>query len=410
MTVHITVPLVNPNENEALLAALHVQEGQAVSAGDPLATLETTKSTFEMTAEADGYVVGLRVRQGQNVRAGEIFATLADTPHTAPLDPTPVSGRAPESSSPTSALDGVPLNSSSPAGGGLNRSTTSAHSSEGAANSGDAPPGLRITQPALELARRAGLSLDSLPQDRLLTESAVRAILASAQNKAPRPLESASAADPTAIIIYGGGGHAKALIDLIRTVGGYRIVGVLDDGLAAGSLSQSEALGVPILGGGELLPSLQQQGVALAVNAVGGIGSVQSRLAVFQKLAEAGFSCPTLVHPRAMVEASASLAAGVQVFPHAYVGSDAQVGFGCIINTGAIVSHDCRLGAVVNLSPGAILAGEVSIGDGALVGMGATVNLRVVIGAYARIGNSAVVKQSVPEKGIVKAGAVWPAS
>jgi acetyltransferase-like isoleucine patch superfamily enzyme len=42
--------------------------------------------------------------------------------------------------------------------------------------------------------------------------------------------------------------------------------------------------------------------------------------------------------------------------------------------------------------------------------MGATVNLRVVIGAYARIGNSAVVKQSVPEKGIVKAGAVWPAS
>ena len=119
-----------------------------------------------------------------------------------------------------------------------------------------------------------------------------------------------------------------------------------------------------------------QQGVRLAVNAVGGIGDVAVRIKIFQRIAQAGFACPAVVHPTAFVEASAQLSPGVQVFPHAYVGSDVRVGFGSIINTGAIVSHDCILGDYTNLSPGAILAGAVQVGSGALIGMGATINLR----------------------------------
>ncbi|MBP1702324.1 MAG: hypothetical protein H6Q38_1431, partial [Chloroflexi bacterium] len=73
------------------------------------------------------------------------------------------------------------------------------------------------------------------------------------------------------------------------------------------------------------------------------------------------------------------------------------------------ISHDCQLGDYVNIAPGAILAGEVNIEAGALVGMGVTVNLRVKVGAGARIGNGATVKSDVPEKGIVRAGTIWPA-
>jgi acetyltransferase-like isoleucine patch superfamily enzyme len=40
--------------------------------------------------------------------------------------------------------------------------------------------------------------------------------------------------------------------------------------------------------------------------------------------------------------------------------------------------------------------------------MGATINLNVKIGAGARIGNGATVKSDVPEKGIVRAGSIWP--
>ncbi len=48
--IQLLIPLLNPNETEALLAALHVSEGQAIKPGDLLYTLETTKSTAEVTA------------------------------------------------------------------------------------------------------------------------------------------------------------------------------------------------------------------------------------------------------------------------------------------------------------------------------------------------------------------------
>jgi acetyltransferase EpsM len=194
------------------------------------------------------------------------------------------------------------------------------------------------------------------------------------------------------------------LIDLLRTLGTYPIAGVVDDRLTPGD----HILGAPVLGGSALLPELRQRGLELAVNAVGGIGNISVRIRVFQQLAEAGFTCPALVHPRAFVEPSAQMAAGVQIFPHAYVGSAVQIGFGVIVNTGAIVSHDCQVGDYANLSPGAILAGEVHIGSASLVGMGVTINLQVKVGDMARIGNGATVKQDVPRNSIVHAGTIWP--
>jgi sugar O-acyltransferase (sialic acid O-acetyltransferase NeuD family) len=211
--------------------------------------------------------------------------------------------------------------------------------------------------------------------------------------------------EPNDIIVYGGGGHGKALIDLLRVLGSYHIIGIVDDDPKA----DTSIMGVPVLGGGYILDQLVEQGVHLAVNAVGGIGNIQSRIKVFERLSQTGFTCPAVVHPTAFVEASAALADGVQVMPHAYVGSEVHVGFGVIINTGAIVSHDCTLGDYANLSPGVILAGEVSVGSATLIGMGVTVNLQVRVGERARIGNGSTIKQDVPAGGIVHAGTIWPA-
>ncbi len=210
--------------------------------------------------------------------------------------------------------------------------------------------------------------------------------------------------DPLALIVYGGGGHGKSVIDLLRALGTYRLVGVIDDGIATGT----QILGLPVLGGAEALPGLHEKGVRLAVNAVGGIGNVQIRIQVFRQLAAAGFACPAVVHPRAYLEPNAVLSAGVQVFPFAYLGSDCRAGFGAIVNTGAVVSHDCVLEDYANISPGVLLAGGVQVGARALVGMGVTVNLGVQIGAGARIGNGATVKSDVPAEGVVRAGSIWP--
>lgn len=369
MSVPVMIPLLNPNEPEALLAELFINAGQYVAAGTSLCTLETTKSTAELSAEASGFVVGLSCQAGQTVRAGDVFCYLAES------------------------LD-EPVPTAKPHGSEIGKKADS---------TGEVPEGLRITQPALALARENSLDLSKFPLGPLVTEQMVRTQLHSASSKMFfSPPESDF--DPTAIIVYGGGGHGKSLVELLRSLGTYRIVGIVDDGIESGML----ILGLPVLGGGEVLSELHERGVRLAVNAVGGIGNVAIRVKVFQRLAAAGFACPAVVHPTAFIEASASLAPGVQVFPHAYIGSEARIGFGAIVNTGAIISHDCNLGNYAIVSPGAMLAGEVQAGTGVLVGMGATINLQVRLGEGARIGNGATVKTDVPPNGVVRAGSVWP--
>jgi acetyltransferase EpsM len=361
----VLIPLLNPNEPEALLVDLYVTEGQLVAEGDLLCSLETTKSSAEMTAEADGYVSTLRLTKGQTVQAGEILCYLSPNPDWKP----PIQEEdAPES----------------------------------------VPQGLRISQPALNLARNLKLDLTRLPIGPMVTQDMVRAFSRQADGDLPggqqKPIQE-SQFDPNAIIIYGGGGHGKMVIDLLRARGAYRIIGIVDDGLTSGD----SIMGVPILGNAQVLGDLSAQGVRLAVNAVGGIGNIGIRIKIFERLADAEFICPAVAHPTAYLDPSASLMAGSQVMALAYLGCEAKLGYGCIINTGAIISHDCHLDDHVNISPGAILAGDVHVGEGVLIGMGATINLGVKIGPRARIGNGATVKTDVPEGGIIRAGTIWPA-
>lgn len=362
--VEVLVPLINPNEPEAKVATVHVVEGQRVAAGEVLFTLETTKATAEVTAERAGYVVALTAEPGDVLRAGTRLFWLAETPDWEPPQ--------------EAVLAKVPPSEAS------------------------LPENLRITAPARALAEQAGLDPRELPIGPLITESTVRQLIE--KGSAPGFVVPTGPFDPRALAIYGGGGHGKSLIDLVLALGAYDLAAVIDDGLPAGT----EVMGLKVLGGAEALSGLIERGVRLMVNAVGGVGDMMSRVRVFQRVLEAGFACPTLVHPMALVEPTARLADGVQVFSYAYVGSEAEVGFGAIVNTGAVVSHDCRLGAYVNVAPGALLAGGVEVGGGALIGMGVTINLNVVIGRGARVGNSAVVKRDVPAGAVVQAGAVWP--
>ncbi len=360
----ILIPLLNPNEPEALLVSLEVSEGKPIKAGQVIAVIETTKSTGEILAESEGYLVGVRFRQGDTLNAGEVLAYIGESPESA--DPTlpPWSDEAEKTST-----TGMPTD-------------------------------LRITEPARKLAVEKGIDLDALPRGLLITRQVLTEKIASSTAPIPPP----EAGDNKRLVIYGAGGHGRSLAALIQTLGAYEIIGFIDDGYPPGE----QVFGLPLLGKNQHLQELVDNGVQLAANGVGGIGDLKSRLKVYRLLNQAGLFCPTLVHPTACVETSALMGDGIQVYPQAYIGTEVQIGFGCIVNTGAIVSHNCRLAAYVNLSPGATLAGDVQVGEGALIGMRATINLGIYVGERARIGNGATVKADVPDGGVVPAGTIWP--
>jgi UDP-perosamine 4-acetyltransferase len=193
------------------------------------------------------------------------------------------------------------------------------------------------------------------------------------------------------IAVYGGGGHARVVIEALRAAGEFTPAAVLDPAFAG------EVDGVPVRGADDAPAALRAAGVEAAVIAVGSIGDPAVRRRLHAGALQAGFTLPPIVHPRACVAATSSLSPGCFVAAGAVVGPGARLGECAIVNSNAVVDHDCVLGAFVHIAPGATLSGGVVVGENAHVGTGAAVMQGVRIGAGAVVGAGAAVIADVPD-------------
>jgi UDP-perosamine 4-acetyltransferase len=202
------------------------------------------------------------------------------------------------------------------------------------------------------------------------------------------------------IVVLGGGGHARVVIDALRCAG-YQVAGVIDPkaGIAA-----TLPAGITWLGGD--LSSARASEVSLAIG-VGSIdvGAQNPRPALFAEAKAAGFEIVTFRHPRAIVAGDVDLGEGTQVMAGAILQPGVQLGRNCIVNSGASLDHDCRVGDHVHIAPGAVLSGSVTVGDGCHLGTGAIVIQNITIGAAAMIAAGAVVTRDVPPNARIKPGA-----
>lgn len=193
------------------------------------------------------------------------------------------------------------------------------------------------------------------------------------------------------IVVVGGGGHAKVVIEILLAAG-WRVEGYTD---AAGRPGDGFA-GVPWLGDDEALPAALSRGIRHAHVALGD-NALRGRL--LEKVEALGFAPGNAVHPSAVVSPTAVLGRGVALMAGAILNAAVSLGDGSIVNTGATVDHDGRIGRCVHIAPGSHLAGTVTVEDGALIGVGSIVGrgrpLRIGRGAV--VGSGSVVIEDVPD-------------
>jgi acetyltransferase EpsM len=163
---------------------------------------------------------------------------------------------------------------------------------------------------------------------------------------------------------------------------------------------ETARLGVPRLGTDDDAARLLL-GDRWLVLGVGSIGPSAARQRICERYQALSPRWATLVHQRAVVSPTATLAPGVVVFAGAIVNPGAVVGPHCVVNTGAIVEHDCTLGAFSQLGPGAVLGGGVAVGERSFLGLGCRVRDHVQVGADVMVGMGAVVTASVADGQIV---------
>lgn len=181
--------------------------------------------------------------------------------------------------------------------------------------------------------------------------------------------------------LYGASGHAKVVIDIIKSMGA-PIDGIFDDNDAVKTLCEIEVNH----------KWSDQSPVIIS------IGNNRIRKLISERL-----SCEfdKAVHSSAVISPTASIGDGTVVMAGAIINAEVNIGKHCIINTGASIDHECAISDFVHIAPHSTLCGNVQVGEGSWVGAGTTVIPGIKIGKWCTIGAGAVVIRDVPDNSVV---------
>ncbi len=194
------------------------------------------------------------------------------------------------------------------------------------------------------------------------------------------------------IVVYGVGGHGRVAADCLESTGKYRVIGFLDD---RGEMHGQLIDGVPILGGREVLPTLDKK--YKVGHIVVGIADGKVRQLLVNECIKNGISCLGVVHPSALISSKALIEPTAMIFPGAVINVKARVGAFSIINTHATIEHDVNVSAYSHIAPGATLCGDCFVGEHSFVGAGSVVIQGVKIGKKVTIGAGSLVNKDIPD-------------
>lgn len=346
MATEILIPRLSVNDDMVTIGEWLVKNGERVKKGQDIVVFETTKETVEGQAEADG-IIQIIVGQGEEKEVGFCIGMITSD--------------------------------------GETNVVSEQHIQETDTR--------KYTEKAKALIEKYKIDVSTLPTNRIIKEKDVEGLI-----KKPFTIRQYHTND---VFIYGGGGLAKVIIDILKQTCAYNLTGIVDT-----TYPKLEKIGTTaVLGNDEYLDELIANGITKAINAVNptnAIGSGKGRAYVYDKLKAKGFELPNLIHKTAFIEPTVTMGEGNLIFAGAMLGSDVVIGNDCVINASAVVNHDCIISDNCHIASGAILAGCVTVGENTLIGQGCTIFQRVKIGNNVIIQNGCNVFKDVPDGTIVK--------
>jgi sugar O-acyltransferase (sialic acid O-acetyltransferase NeuD family) len=128
------------------------------------------------------------------------------------------------------------------------------------------------------------------------------------------------------------------------------------------------------------------------------IGIPYVRRRVTELLLDRGAEFLTLIHPTAVVAASASIGPGSILCPFSVASDSCQVGRFVVMNYHSSLGHDATAGDFSVLSPYATLGGNAHIEDDVFLGLHASVGPGKTVGARSKVSaNSAALSRTPPD-------------
>ena len=189
------------------------------------------------------------------------------------------------------------------------------------------------------------------------------------------------------IILIGGGGHCKSVIDVIEQEGKFTIGGIVD----MPELIGKNVLGYPIIGSDSDLEDLSKI-YTYALITLGQIRSPELRIKLFNLVKKAGFRFPKIISPKAYVSKHTSIGNGTVIMHDALINAGVRIGENCIINSKALIEHDSKISKHCHISTNALINGGVKIEEGCFIGSGVVTNNSITIKKNSFIKAGSIIK------------------
>lgn len=196
----------------------------------------------------------------------------------------------------------------------------------------------------------------------------------------------------TPLILVTASGLAREALETARAGDTFEVIGFVDDDPALWGEVIDD---VKVLGGLDVVRDVPDAAVLLCA----GRGAVRASLGLRLGLRDLRYA--TVVHPSVSVPQSCVVGAGSILLAGCVLTSAISVGRHVVAMPNVVLTHDDVVDAFATLCAGVTLGGSVHVGSGAYIGMNASVRERCRVGHDALVGMGSVVVTDIPD------GEIW---
>jgi len=197
------------------------------------------------------------------------------------------------------------------------------------------------------------------------------------------------------IILVGGGGHCKSVIDIIENGNEFSIIGIIDTPEKVGE----SVLGYPIIGDDSTISKWIAKDMYFHIS-LGQIHSNEPRIKLFNMIKNNGGTLPIIKAPDAYVSKHSKIGPGVLIAHKAIINAGVSVGENTIINSGALIEHDSKIGAQCHISTLCAVNADCEIKDGSFLSSHVVINRGCCLPPNSIVYSGAIVTQSFHHTGI----------
>jgi UDP-perosamine 4-acetyltransferase len=342
------------------LVEWYYPEGDQVTNGRPLCSIETSKAILDIESPADGYLFHL-VAEKEIARINE-----------------PV------------ALIGVDLKMLQSA-----RDDYKIQASSETAQSGSIDGEFKATAKAVALAEQTGIDLSDIKAGGIIKEKDVREFMQLSEAATSVSVEQLIPhEDFISVVIYGAGKGGITVKECLELGEKYRAICFIDDN--PGNINS--LCGLPVFHASQL-KEIAEKGIKHLFCA---IANGVLRMKIMKICQGTGIEMINAIHPHSYIAPSVKIGTGNHIKAGSVIDTNTAIGDCCIIDNGAVLAHDNQIGNGCHLAPGVSMGSGIRLGEFTVIGIGASVSTGLEIGRMSIIAVGSSVVKNVPDNSVVE--------